>query len=304
MAGTYGREEAYRSGNKVYGSGRNSPHMGTRLDPSGYVERELKRKRTDNRSRLAQSALLRLRGNTRDRKQSRQDKSRMGSIPRSTPSSQQAYQDNKKRNYRDPGSAGPRSGSGITWGQIDAQQAGQPAADPFAPPKVDLNGKLIPMPWQMQMDWLNASTDLAQQNAGWDSQLGQAGMQLGDTLRELARQKVIDSRNIAGGNASRGMSFSSGNAQDIVENQAAYGRADAEANNWYNQLAGEIGQGGTQRALAQSSFENYAAMLQAEAARRLAERAGTLGFGQDNTVKNPPKKDNKKKDRKKKGGKK
>lgn len=280
--GGYGRAEAYRSGNKVYGSGRNSPHMGTKLDPTGYIDRELKRKRLDKRSRLAATALSRLgQGHNwgrPDKKRNKKDANKSGSTrqfgngPRTTPSSQAAAKNNG-------GPDGPPE-----FGQIGAESAGQEQGQ-FSPPKVDLNGKLIPMPWQMQMDWMNSATELAQQNASWDSEVGQAGVSLADTMRQLAQQKVVDKRNIAGNNASRGMSFSSGNAQDITENEANYAEADASANNWYNNIVGEIGQGGTQRALAQSSFDQYATMLQAEAARRLAERAGTLGFGQDNTTK-------------------
>ena len=44
--------QAYAAGNKVYGGGRNSPHMGGGLDPLGYKER-------DAATRLKRNAMLR-----------------------------------------------------------------------------------------------------------------------------------------------------------------------------------------------------------------------------------------------------
>jgi hypothetical protein len=249
-----------------------------RLDPSGYIDRELKRKRLDNRSRLAQSALGRLRNNVSNNEPRRGDT-------------------DGRDNQRFQSGNGPRVGNTAVkpganknpnnpnWSQIPAEQADPNSpVDPFKPPKVDLNGKLIPMPWEMQMDWIQSARDLAQQNADWDFEVGQSQLQHGNAMRDLALQRIVDNRNIAGGNASRGMSFSSGNAQDIQETANQYARAESDAGSWLQGIMGQYGVGGVQRGLAQSNFDQYAAMLQAEAARRLAARAGTLGLGQDNTA--------------------
>lgn len=284
----YGREAAYRSGNKVYGSGRSSPHVGTRLDPVGYVDRELNKYRLDNRSRLARGALSRMTGRP-DVGQSAQDRTRALSSrkpipvkPKNTPKRppKDEFGPKSVKNPKNPTPKLPPTSPN----NPDPEDPNTPG-----PPKVDLNGKLIPMPWEMQMNWMNAAADLARQNAQWDSDVQNSGIELGQALRELARQKIIDSRNIAGGNAGRGMTFSSGNAQDITENEAMYANANADANSWYQQILGQYGVGGTQRALAQSQFDQYAAMLQAEAARRLSEDAGSLGLGPDRKPKPKPK---------------
>lgn len=44
--------QSYAAGNKVYGFGRSSPHMGGGIDPLGYRERDAK-------TRLNRNALLR-----------------------------------------------------------------------------------------------------------------------------------------------------------------------------------------------------------------------------------------------------
>lgn len=44
--------QSYAAGNKLYGFGRSSPHVGGGLDPMGYRER-------DARNRLKRNALLR-----------------------------------------------------------------------------------------------------------------------------------------------------------------------------------------------------------------------------------------------------
>lgn len=44
--------QSYAAGNKIYGGGRSSPHMGGGLDPLGYRERDAKH-------RLKRNALLR-----------------------------------------------------------------------------------------------------------------------------------------------------------------------------------------------------------------------------------------------------
>ncbi len=44
--------QAYAAGNKVYNGGSNSPHMGEKLDPLGYKER-------DAATRLKRNAMLR-----------------------------------------------------------------------------------------------------------------------------------------------------------------------------------------------------------------------------------------------------
>lgn len=273
----YGREEAYRGGNKVYRSGMNSPHQGTKLDPSGYVNRELNKPRVDRRSRLAATALNRQRDGRDGGKQGNGPRSPAGTKP------------------KNPGN-GPRVGQGTQWypiGTTSDDKGGKGGKgntptepeppDPFSPPKVDLNGKLLPMPWEMQMDWINATNSLAQQNAQWDAEVQSANTDLNIALRDLARQKIVDQRNLAGNNAGRGMSFSSGNAYGIENMANDYATAESDTRNYVQDLLGRIGVGGTDRALAQGQYDQYAANLQAEAARRLAQRAGTLGLGEDNT---------------------
>lgn len=57
------RLAAYAAGNKVYGNGRSNPTSGT-VDPSGYVERGVKKKESDRRSGLAAAAGRRLQNNS------------------------------------------------------------------------------------------------------------------------------------------------------------------------------------------------------------------------------------------------
>lgn len=56
-----GRTQAYSAGNKVYGGGRSNPTSGP-VDPTGYVERGMKKQSSDRRSGLASAAQRRLQG--------------------------------------------------------------------------------------------------------------------------------------------------------------------------------------------------------------------------------------------------
>lgn len=277
----YGREESYRGGNKIYGSGRNSPHVGTKLDPSGYVDRELNKSRVQKRSRLAQAALLRFRGNMPnpwDGKNSGPNKSGGGGGGKGGNNNDGKPKNKPKNNNNN----GPDGGGGNNGGNNNNGPPGGNTGGQYQPPKVDLNGKLLPMPWDMQMDWINATTDLANQNASWDSEVNQANTQLGMSLRDMARQKITDSRELRDQESSRGMAFSSGNANNIANMENDYAMAEADTKNYVQDLLGRIGIGGTDRAMAQGQYEQYASLLQAEAARQLAERAGTLGLGKNN----------------------
>lgn len=268
----YGRAEAYRGGNKVYRSGANSPHQGTKLDPKGYVDRELNKPRVQKRSRLAQSALLRMRTaggsyNTASKQAS--------DTPQFNQTSTNSNKSDKPEFYPVAGEGKGGKGGGNNNPPPDPTQP-----DPYSPPKVDLNGKLIPMPWEMQMDWINATNDLAQQNAQWDTEANQANIGMGISLRELAKNRLADRGYLADAESAKGMSFSSGNAAGITNIEGDYANQEADIRNYVQDLMGRIGVGGTDRALAQSQFDQYATMLQAEAARRLAEQAGTLGLGE------------------------
>lgn len=57
------RLAAYSVGNKVYGTGRPNPTSGP-VDPTGYVERNMKKASSDRRSGLAAAAGRRLQGGT------------------------------------------------------------------------------------------------------------------------------------------------------------------------------------------------------------------------------------------------
>lgn len=54
-----GRLAAYSAGNKVYGSGRPNPTSGP-VDPTGYVERAMKKESSNRRSGLAAAVTRRL----------------------------------------------------------------------------------------------------------------------------------------------------------------------------------------------------------------------------------------------------
>ncbi len=55
------RLAAYSAGNKIYGSGRPNPTSGP-VDPTGYVERTMKKESSNRRSGLAAAAGRRLAG--------------------------------------------------------------------------------------------------------------------------------------------------------------------------------------------------------------------------------------------------
>ena len=56
-----GRLAAYSAGNKVYGAGRPHPTSGP-VDPTGYIERNMKKDSSNRRSGLAAAATRRLQG--------------------------------------------------------------------------------------------------------------------------------------------------------------------------------------------------------------------------------------------------
>jgi len=272
------REKRYLSGNTVYGSGRNSPHQGTRLDPTGYIERELKKRRVQKRSRLAQGALGRLAQNNQN--------VTSGTSPGTMPGQVGNWTQGSGAN---PNNTGPSTGGPNTTPSTDPNA--DPNADPqqgggFQPPMATLNGKLVPMPWDLQMQWLDNTNQWAQQNAGWDNQINQSQIDLGQYLRDMSKQHVRDNSALANNEAARGMSFSSGNAygiQDIANNYATW---ESDAQNQMQALLGQIGVGGSQRAMGQAAYDQTQAMIQAEAARILAEQAGTLGLGNQPTPTN------------------
>lgn len=280
--------DRYLVGNRVYRHGSHAPTMGT-VDPTGYVERELRKRMLDpisqTRSGLASAALQRLQGNRTT-----------GLMPPRTvtPTRQiQPYQPTPVQFQ--PGGTAPVGVGGNTAlnaklaavkAQHYAEQQQQLAAakaKQAARPKVSSTGKVTPakptaLPFDMeaQTEKINAADTLGQLRNMILAQRQQAESQYSAGQHELDMQQPQQERSLLNNFGSRGLAFGSGYGVGLgnLENALAGQRAglDQAHTGTLADLLRQENQGN-------DTYQRRLATIQQALAERLSKRAGTLGFG-------------------------
>lgn len=280
--------ERYLAGNKVYRHGSSAPTRGT-VDPTGYVDRELRKRMipqdpSQARSGLAAAAMQRLQGGS--------------GVQRFT----QPYQSpgsNVRRSIQPVGGNwGGAANSALTakMAAVKAEHAAQQQQMQeqlrmkiAARPKVSPVGKVSPskpkpvakptaLPWDM---------DSMQQKIDAGDELGQLRNMLmaarqgtqreyGDTMQEINQQQPEEERGLLNNFGGRGMAFSSGYGMGVgnLQNRFAGMRGSAQ-----QALADRLSEFQNQETQGNATYNKRLVAIQQMLAQKLSGRAGSLGFG-------------------------
>ena len=291
--------ERYLTGNRVYRHGSSAPTVG-RVNPSGYVERELRKKRmfapmepSQSRSGFAQAALQRLSGMQQP-----------GRITPTRTRPRPAVTNTFGSGGNASGMAGGMPGVGMNktalhaklaatraqhmaeqqahLAQIRAKQASRPKVSPVgkvtSTKKVAAKPKPTALPWdlQAQQGKNDAGYALGQLRNQILMQRQQAQRDYTGNLQDLDMQQPEEERGLLNQFASRGMPFSSGYGMGVgkLQNQFAGARSGLKGN-----LTDALTGLQNQETEGSAHYNRTLANIQQALAQRLSKRAGSLGFG-------------------------
>ena len=306
--------QRYLTGNRVYRHGSSAPTMGT-VDPTGYVERELRKRNmletmSQRRSGLADAALQRLQGSTGmfspggvtspppllGPRPTHQGVQFSGGPIRSTPPPQMDGMGNMLPGQGSAASSLLQSKLAAVKAQHAAEMAQQQAAlkaKLAARPKVSPVGKIsrpkpitghTPPPANTSLPW-----DLEAQTAK-----NEAGYALGQMLNQIMQARQGAQRDFSQGahqldmeapglrlgvlnqDAGRGLAFSSGHGMRVGQVENDIA---TQRSALQQRLADVLSGADNQEASANADFNHKLASIQQALAQRLAKRAGTLGYG-------------------------
>lgn len=257
--------ERYLAGNKVYRSGSHAPTVGT-VDPTGYIERELRKRMFDQqasqtRSGLAATALRRIQQPSY-------------SAPRTQPMASAGIPTNAALQAK---IAAVKAQHLAELQQQKLSQAARPKVSPVG--KITSSqAKPTALPWDMNAmtEKINAGDVLGQLRNQLMAARQDAQKNYTSTLNDLNQQQPAAERGLLNQFGGRGLAFSSGYGMGVgdLQNKFAGARSGAQ-----QQLTDLLNSYQNQETQGSSTYNKKLAAIQQALAQRLAQRAGSLGFG-------------------------
>ncbi len=281
--------ERYLAGNRVYRHGSSAPTRGT-VDPSGYVERELRNRMlsqepSQSRSGLAQAALQRLQMNRQP----------MSGVPNTTPTWASRPPMQSGAGFQGGGAPVGNSALAAKLAAVRAEHMAEAdsqkqalAAKMALRPKVSSTGKITTtkkpaprptaLPWDQEANQgkLNAGYSLGQLRNQLMSQRQGAQREYSSGFFGLDQQQPEAERGLLNNFGGRGLAHGSGYGMGVgqLQNQFA-----TERSGLAERLNDLISGYDREESAGTANYNRQLALIQQALAQRLSKRAGTLGFG-------------------------